>query len=1002
MEKTSNWKARAAQGGFLALVFLSLTLLLYLGFRGDNALTTSGQKLVFPLGISLLLSGLVTLLFYLQLEGGRSGKKRGVFFYPVFAGVLSVVCMFLALSYMGVAPVGERSTMVVDMHHQYAPLLANLRERLLHGEFSLYSFDIGLGTSYLPLFGYYLSSPFNLLLLFFPENMLTDAILVITLIKVALTAACFALCVQYIHRRRDLLSVAGAVMYALMMYMLAYFWNLMWLDVVMVLPLVVMCFEKLMREGKYLPYVLTLAYALYANYYIGFMLCVFMVVYYLFYALRKHRTREKQGRSFLRFAIGSALGGGLVMFLLVPVFLALGSTSAAGEGLPEMKNNFDMFQLLGRHLYEVSPTIRAGNLPNVYCGILPLFLLPVFVTQKSIPLRRRLAYMGMLAVMAFSLVVNHFDLLWHGLHSPNDLPYRFSFLYSFVLILIAYETLLHLREVRFRQIAVSLAAILSYLVIEERLGDEVYGFNSIYISLLLAVIYAVVAVLISRRKLGWRPAASLLLLVVVAEMTFNGGATLRTLNSKEYCTKRADYVDNDITRAIRAGLAQIKETGDAAANGAFYRMEFLPRRTTVDTALFSYPGITVFASSNPYNLTKYMGGIGYAVNGVNSHLYRDFVAPSDSLLGIRYVLLNEEARGSHLNRLGSVTEGASAYTIYENPYALPLAYFVQPEIRDWSYTKYNPIFSQNALFTALTGNDADLYAFQTVEVASGSEATARVTGQTSISVTPSGSQKAGKFVSTISAPGQYYVYVDCGASSSISVACSDRKNWTVSKSEPYIINAGDLTEGDTLTVTINAEKTCSGNIYVVRLDEAVFEQDMATLAAHGMTVTSFSDSRISGVVTAPASGVIYSSIPYDKGWTVTVDGQRVETFAGGEAMLAFEVDAGEHTVEFRFFPVGLIPGVVISVVSLGLLILLLLYVRRGRRSGEAPATVAVPVTLGELSAANGAAEDGDTLLPPESSEGEPSPTSEEPLPETGGTPAGEGIPEQGDQPEQDG
>ena len=112
--------------------------------------------------------------------------------------------------------------------------------------------------------------------------------------------------------------------------------------------------------------------------------------------------------------------------------------------------------------------------------------------------------MAMLAVVGFSFVLNQLDLLWHGLHSPNDLPYRFSFLYSFVLILIAYETLLHLRLVQFKQIAVSFTAILTYLVIEERFGDDAYGFDSIYISLLLAAIYAVIAVLVSRRKLSWR------------------------------------------------------------------------------------------------------------------------------------------------------------------------------------------------------------------------------------------------------------------------------------------------------------------------------------------------------------------------------------------------------------------------------------------------------------------------------------------------------------------
>ena len=115
------------------------------------------------------------------------------------------------------------------------------------------------------------------------------------------------------------------------------------LDVVMTLPLVVLGFERLMRTGRFLGYVLPLAYALYANYYIGFMLCLFMVLYYVVFALRSRRTPAEQLRGFRRFAVGSALGGGLVMFLLIPVYLALQHTSAAGGGLPELASNFDMF-----------------------------------------------------------------------------------------------------------------------------------------------------------------------------------------------------------------------------------------------------------------------------------------------------------------------------------------------------------------------------------------------------------------------------------------------------------------------------------------------------------------------------------------------------------------------------------------------------------------------------------------------------------------------------------
>lgn len=120
----------------------------------------------------------------------------------------------------------------------------------------------------------------------------------------------------------------------------------------MILPLVVLGFERMMRTGKFLTYVLSLAYALYANYYIGFMICLFMVLYYAVYFLAASAGKPgRQANPFLRFVVGSALGGGLAMFLLIPVAMALGQTSAAGGTLPDIKANFDIFNLLGRHLY---------------------------------------------------------------------------------------------------------------------------------------------------------------------------------------------------------------------------------------------------------------------------------------------------------------------------------------------------------------------------------------------------------------------------------------------------------------------------------------------------------------------------------------------------------------------------------------------------------------------------------------------------------------------------
>ncbi len=921
-EETQSEPRSLLQYGLTAVVFVAVTALVFLLFRLQPSLSNTVQKWMVPLLAGFLIGGLTVLwLYYQTASDGGLKKEPKIWYFPVLSGALTLAIFALAYMCLGIWPIGDRSAMIVDLHHQYAPMLSQLRDMLLHGGSPLYSFEVGTGTSFIPLFGYYLASPLNLLLVLFPQAYLAEGILVITLVKMTLTGALMTLCLQYIFKRRSYSTVVVGIMYALMMYMLAYSWNIMWLDCVMFLPLVIMGFERMMRTGKYLLYVLSLAYTLYANYYIGFMVCVFLVLYYLVFCFRAKRSGVQQRVGFSRFAIGSLLGGGLAMVTLLPILLSLSSTSAAGGTMPEFGTNFDFFDLIGRGLFQTSPTIRSGNLPNIYCGVLAVLALPIFATMKSIPLRRRLSYLGLFGVMGVSLVIKQLDLLWHGMHAPNDLPYRFSFLYCFALLLITYEVLCRIRDIRPAQVAASVFGIAVYLILEEKFGSEEYSYISLYVSFALIAVYAVVMLLAAHKKIALRSAYTLLLTLVSAEMLFNASATFQAMNDNEHYTAHSSYLDNDVTKAVTSSVSRMEEIGDEAANGDFYRLEFLPRRTVADTALFDYRGITVFASSGSYDMTRFMGSLGYDVNGVNSQMYRSFVPSSDSLMGIRYVAMEANLTNHpQLKKIETVQAGSSTYYIYENPYALPLGFMVNAETKNWAYSYYNPVESQNSLFTAMTGNGNQMLTAEPIVSDSG----ASVNGTCGFSL--DGPQTA-SFHASASQDGQYFIQIDCRAAESITVT-SGSNTWTVTPHQPYVIDAGELTAGSEVAVSVSTESACSGNIYVARLSGETFEQDMQTLSSHGMTVTSFTDSKIQGKVHADSDGVLCTTVPFDKGWTVKVDGEKVETLAVGDALLAVELTPGDHEITMSFFPRGLVLGGAISAVSLLCLLLLLDFLRR--------------------------------------------------------------------------
>jgi len=961
--------------GALLAIFFFLYLFHAPVTEADGGTATTWQYAAFTVLGAALMAALVTL----TVAALRSPKKdRPVWACPLLAAGLALALYGLGYVFLGVWPLGDKSTLMVDLHHQYTPLLSELRAMLLgEGGGFTYNFNIGLGAAFIPTFAYYLASPLNLLLVLFPEAYLTEAVVLMTLLKGALMAATFTALVQYLHRRRSAAMVAVGLLYALSGFMLAYSWNIMWLDVLALLPAVVLALEYMLNTGRMLPYILLLALALFANYYIGFMLCIFLVLYFGVWFLRARRSVKERALGCARFAGGSLLGAGLVAALLIPTALALGRTSAAGGELGDFATNFPLFDLLGRFFYGATPTIRSGNLPNLYCGVVAVLVAPLYFAQKHIPLRRRLSFGGLLAVMLFSCTLTQPDLIWHGLHAPNDLPYRFSFLVSFVVLLMVAHVFASVRRITAKQVGVSLTACVAFLFLWEKLGALGAGVDAesaekvtttpefLYFNVLLLAGYAVVLFAAALRKAPARVMSRLLLTVVCAELVLSVPVTLMTMNENEYFTRREDYIDNYDHVAIDAAVRRVEEL---AEDEGLLRMEYLPRTTCVDTALHHYSGLTTFASSNPYYTTLLMGDLGYAVNGVNSYLYHSFVAPVDSLFGLQYVILKSNISHPQLEKVDEVRvqdpatgEDYSRY-IYRNKLALPVGFAASAALKEFDSVAYSPFECQQRLYEALTERMDPIY--YPVEFTTQSE-------EASISDNRFYMPGDATFSATIETEGQYFAYVDCRAADTISVEAynadeSFDKSWGVTSHEPYIIDMGGMTVGDRVDVVVSGETAASGNVYVMRLDTAGLQAHLDVLREGGMTVTHQTKSSLSGTVTAQKDGTLFFSIPYDKGWQVLVDGKPAETFpidnnretewneetgesyeTGGDdgALLGAMIPAGTHQVEVRFTPPGLKVGLIVSGGSLVLLLLMLLLTRvlRKKKTNPDPEEPAVPL-----------------------------------------------------------
>ena len=272
-------------------------------------------------------------------------------------------------------PFGDESFLHIDMYHQYFPFLTEFYHKLKNGESLFYSFQTGIGSNFLALYIYYLASPFNWLCLLCPEDLLIEFMTYFIVLKIAACGFTFSYYLKKHFNSDSFAIVFFAVFYALSGYMAAYNWNVMWLDCIVLAPLIILGLERLVKGENCILYCVTLALAILSNYYICIMICIYLVLYFFILLI----NAEKKGKALINFAWYSLLAGGMAAILLLPEITALAFTEFSNVDFPDkVKSYFSILDVLARHSMNVPVETGLEHWPNLYCGVAVFFLLPLY------------------------------------------------------------------------------------------------------------------------------------------------------------------------------------------------------------------------------------------------------------------------------------------------------------------------------------------------------------------------------------------------------------------------------------------------------------------------------------------------------------------------------------------------------------------------------------------------------------------------------------------------
>ncbi|HHZ05941.1 MAG TPA: YfhO family protein [Clostridiales bacterium] len=860
--------------------------------------------------------------------------------YIIIAFFLPFLLLGIAFAVNGVYPFGTKQIMVTDFWQQYYPFYCDFQSKLQEGSSLLYSWSAGLGTNYVALIAYYLASPLNFFLVFVPPEFLREALTLFLLIKIGCAGMFFAIFLRSVFKRNDFSIVFFSVLYGLCAFVMGYYWNIIWFDTFALLPLVVLGVYALVTRGKYKLFIVALALSMLTNYYMGFFTCIFTAITFFGVCIAVKMTWKAFFKK-LGLIIGfSALAIGISAVLVAPAYIALQNTHGVQNVLPDFTTLYDWnykdpltyaTDILGNLAAFTKPTDKEG-LPNIYCGFICVILGTLFFRSKKISVREKVFSTVVLIFFMYCCMYKLPNFIIHGMHLPNMLPYRFAYLMSFVLIVMAYRGFLLLKDINYGDVF-AMAIVGAVFAVFAYAGSQ--ADTAVTGTVALLIVYLALILLY---KLNIFPQAAMtigifaLILVEMCSSALIGVNTVRT-------TDRTSYPDQyePVTKLI----SDIEASDDEP----FYRMETQHFYTINDSTIYGYNGATLFSSTVNEGVTKFVEGVGLiGWDAGNRYYYAETSPLTNAFLDIKY-MIGRRTTAKNTDDW-SLIQNYNYANSYSNNSYLSLGFMTKDTMKDfmYGYTKTgavstNPFDTQNNLFTKSTGIQEDVFTPITPNTSaqhSGLTATPNINGGYNYNVTQ-GSTGTLNYSYTIPQDCTVYVYtkIDNGDNITISKGTATSENYEVKR--PYIISAGSYKAGETMNLncTLTANTTTgTAQVYVAMLNRNIYDNGINQLKEGLYNIDSFNTDSISGTITAKEDGLMYTSIPYEKGWKAYVDGAEVEITPIADAMVAVPLTAGEHTVTFKYVPDGFIPALAVTILCIGIFIAIIIIERAIRKKGQ--------------------------------------------------------------------
>ncbi|MDE7194963.1 MAG: YfhO family protein, partial [Oscillospiraceae bacterium] len=635
-------------------------------------------------------------------------------------------------------------------------------------------------------------------------------------------------------------------------------------------------------------------------------------------------------------------------FMIMPVYMSLSNgkfTFSNPDYTPvENFNIADIFIKLFPTTYD---TVRMEGLPILYCGTLALVLAGAYFASGRFPVRERVSGGVLIGLLVLSMYIRPVDMLWHGGQMPNWLPYRYSFFVIFLLWIFGAQAFDGLRKLRTRSVGAAFLVLLAMLLFfDYNAGHEYYDTELIIvIPLLLLAVMSIMALVY--RKYGGHIFVKITVTVLVSlEMLLNTTLTLFDMDEDIVFSDRSTYLGTiPYSRKITDAIHEMDD--------GFYRMEKTYHRCVNDPMALRMYGMSHSSSTLNSKAIRLLRSLGFSAREHYTR-YDGATMLTDDIFGVKYVLSQYKCYVPYEKTVP--IENELNVTVYENENALGIAYLADKEIIGYGYSEYSPFLAQNRLASMLTGNKA-LTVFRTLSAAAVSFDSYNITvGETTDAHSSYRKINDGdawiSYDIVMPADGAIYMYLPTDYERETQLYINDQYLSNYYMNENYSIEyLGTYEEGETFNLRINLLQDSlyfkNPQFYYIdsnslrRFGEIMGEMNSETV------VTMNSPTELTVELHADQDRALFTTIPYEKGWTAYIDGEQAEIKSSlDEALMCLDIPKGDHTVTLKFFPAGLELGLIFtSSGAMLFLIMLLIYAevkRRARNVREGGNAVHVP------------------------------------------------------------